>query len=329
MKIPFLGLKSFLEKKIYPAYLITGDEPYQVDYTYRAILEKITHNNIEIEKLFFENHIDAETLYSDQSNLSLFNEQKMIALLFNKVPDKKSQTILDDILSEEKKDNDKIYLIRCPKINKAVQNSIWYKKIEATGLLVQIWEPNNLKDSTQILHFMLNDLKITADSDAIQIMIEKTEGNLFSAAQLLQMLTITFSIKHITLQDIEKYIESTAQYSIYDLINSWLSNQFNKTNKILTYLKNQHVELNLIVWNITRTIRLLVQLHQTSPSERFNFFKKNKIFKTQQDLYIGATASSNKKQLYAKLIQLAEIDEAIKTNNNPSNNWLLLSNVLI
>ncbi|MDC0535958.1 DNA polymerase III subunit delta, partial [Francisellaceae bacterium] len=321
MKIPFLGLKSYLDKKIYPVYLITGDEPYQIDYSYRSILKKVNDNNIEVEKLFFENSVDAEQIYADQSNLSLFSELKMVALLFNKVPDKKSQSILNDIFSNLTTKTDKIYLIRCPKLNKATQNMAWYKKVEEQGLVIQIWEPNNIKDSYQVLNFMLQDLKITADPEASQLIIEKTEGNLFSAAQLLQMLYTTFSLKHITLQDIEKYIESTSQYTIYDLISAWLSDNKNRVNSILTYLKYQNIELNLIIWNIARSIRILVKLHQTDANNRFDFFKKNKIFKMQQSLYLNALASISKKQLYSKLIQLAELDELIKTNKDISQSW--------
>ena len=330
MKIPFLGLKNYLSKKIYPSYLIFGDEPYQIDYAYRKIINYANQNNIEVEKLFFESTLNSEQIYTDQSNFNLFSEVKIIALLFNKIPDKSAQNILDDLLSEKTTQDDKIYLIRTPKLNRNIQNKQWFQSIEKSGLAIQIWEPSQYKDTLRIIQFMLHDLNITADPEAINIIIEKTEGNLFSAFQLLQVLNLNFLKEKITCQDVEYYIENTAHYTIYDLVNAWLGNNKQRVNNILNFLRNQNTnEFNLIIWHIAKATRILIQLNHLNIESRQIFFKQQKIFKIQQNLYLEALNHVHQKYLYLVLSELAQLDALVKTHTQTTLHWKILHSILI
>ncbi|MFT6835261.1 MAG: DNA polymerase-3 subunit delta [Francisellaceae bacterium] len=329
MKSSFLGLTAYLKKPIYPLYLICGDEPYQTDHAYRSILKKAVNDKLEIEKLFFENSIDVEKVYSDQSNLSLFSQIKLVVLQFNKVPDKKTQKTFDDLFDPSHQPKDKIYLIKTPKLSYAIQNSKWYNFVLEKGLIVQIWEPNKYKDAIQLILYMLNTNHITADQSAIDLIIEKTEGNLFSASQLIQSFSSVSSKNHMLLADIQTYIENTCQFSIYDLISAWLNHQTKRINSIVLFLQDQNPELNLLIWNIARTTRILIELNRINPEDRDMFFKKNKIFKMQQLMYINANNRFNKINLYSLLSQLARLDVSIKTSPESTQHWLKINELLI
>lgn len=328
MKVPFLALQSQVAKKIYPYYLLSGDEPFQIDFAYRMILNEARKHHIEVNKLFIESSIDPEAVYTDQSNYGLFAQLEMLALLFNKVPDKTSQKILNDLITDTPT-QDKVFLIRMPKLTKAQQNTQWFHRINQAGLVMQAWEPNKDKDVMQIIRLMLNHSNLTADPNAIRLMIEQTHGNLFSAYQLLQQFRTSTASTHIEVDDLLKYIENSARYSINDFINSWLYKDTTKLTKIFEYHKTQASELNLIIWSLAKAIRILILLKTDQKQQHASIFQYYKVYHSQQTVYLHCIGNYTLSQLRHCLYVLSELDEAIKNNqHSPGELWMYLKEMM-
>ncbi len=133
-------LTSHIQRQgIAPIYLISGDEPLQMNDTadsIRALARAQGYSGRDV--LEAGARFDWNELIAEANSLSLFAEKRIIDL---RIPSGKPGREGGKALSEyaARPPEDTLLLITLPKLDKGQISSKWLKALEARGVFIQIW----------------------------------------------------------------------------------------------------------------------------------------------------------------------------------------------
>ena len=136
MKLRTDQVPAHLEKGLAPVYLVSGDEPFQLDQVVGAVRRQAQQQGYtDRQVLQADTRFDWNSLGASASNLSLFAEKQLIELrLPSGKPGAEGSKALQAYLANPPEDT--LLLIISAKIDRQQQNSKWFKAIDQAGVSV-------------------------------------------------------------------------------------------------------------------------------------------------------------------------------------------------
>ncbi len=258
MKINSDQLQSNLSKKIYPVYLVSGNEPLVVQESSELIRKHLGNVGYSERVVFYlETSFNWGDFLASVNNISLFAEQTLIELrLKGKLGDKGSKVIQEYLKHPA---SDKVLLIISDKLDSGSLRSSWFKAIDVVGLVVQVWPI----DQAKFLPWLANRLKlagVTLDRDSLQLLAGYCAGNLLAAIQEIEKLILLYGQGRIDAEQIAKAIADNARFDIFDLLDVALAGDVAAAHRILLSLKSEDVEPVMILWAIVNELRTLIKV---------------------------------------------------------------------
>ncbi|MFC3152138.1 DNA polymerase III subunit delta [Litoribrevibacter euphylliae] len=311
MEVKAPQLPKQLSKGLHPIYLIHGDETLIVEEALdniRAAAKKAGHS----ERIVF----DVETGFSwsdfsaEAQALSLFSDKKVIELrLPNARITDKGKAIVEFCDSA---DGDTVVIIRAPKLDKNTQKQAWYKAVEKSGITTTIW-PLKTREVEEWSASYARKQGKSIEYNALQLLLEKTEGNLLATKQELDKLSLAIDESQITLEALVNSIADSARYTIFDLSDNCLKGDLPAVSSIFNHLKAEGAELLSLSGMITKEIRTLNTLINYSQSSSIELaFQKAKVWKNKQGLYRTALQRLDKTKLENLLKAAHSLDMSVK-----------------
>ncbi|WP_444996913.1 DNA polymerase III subunit delta [Aliikangiella sp. IMCC44359] len=197
-------------------------------------------------------------LLADSGSLSLFAETKLTDIRFSKMPNKEAQSALVALLQSA--DNENLFLIRFPKLEKRQKTTKWFKAIAANATLQELWPPKAYEFVGWIKQ-RAQAAGVNLSADAAQMLAEQTEGNLLAAKQSLDKLNLLYPQQLIELDLIKAIISDNARYSIFLCLDEALSGKGERAVRMLKKFQQENLPPISILVNLTREIELC---HNTS-----------------------------------------------------------------
>jgi len=203
---------------------------------------------------------DWNSFHHATNNLSLFAEKKILELRFTTAKlDDPAKKALHNYFEAPK--SDFILLISSPKLEAATLNTKWFKTIESRSALVQIW-PVNREGLASWLEQRLLQENIRADAIALGLLMDKVEGNLLAAMQEIEKLKLlsgkdSDELINLDANTVMQVVADSSRYSVYNLVDSTLSGDLARSQKILAGLRNEGLFPLVILNAFTREIRSL------------------------------------------------------------------------
>jgi DNA polymerase-3 subunit delta len=194
------------------------------------------------------------------NNLSLFAEKKILELRFTTAKlDDPAKKALHQYFEAPK--SDFILLISSPKLEAATLNTKWFKAIESQSALIQIW-PVNREGLASWLEQRLLQENIRADDAALQLLMDKVEGNLLAAMQEIEKLKLlsgndSNGLINLDANTVMQVVADSSRYNVYNLVDSTLSGDLARSQKILAGLRSEGIFPLVILNAFTREIRSL------------------------------------------------------------------------
>lgn len=214
----------------------------------------------EREVFNVEKSFDWNAFHHATNNLSLFAEKKILELRFSSAKlDDPAKKALHQYFEDPK--SDFILLITSPKLEAATLNTKWFKAIESHSALVQIW-PVNREGLASWLEQRLLQENIRADATALQLLMDKVEGNLLAAMQEIEKLKLlsgsdSNELINLDANTVMQVVADSSRYSVYNLIDSTLSGDLARSQKILAGLRSEGLFPLVILNAFTREVRSL------------------------------------------------------------------------
>ena len=314
-KTNYLDALKAIEKKDYPCYVFTGKEPYQKNKLIKLVSQKYKAKNFEFLSTQIINQ-QYEFLQRNFNSFSLFSDQRLLQFNINTAPDKNSQKLLANCLCNISKSDR--FLLVFDDLTACQQKAKWFQAIIQNALYVQV-RTVSINEATRLIKLELAnfDKPITLTEDALMLLAQKTEGNLFAANQIIKILQHQPQ-NHYNSALLSEYLIHAVKYVVFDLSQSLIEQNLTRSLTILEHLLKEEVESAIILWAILKEIRTCFKLSLQNSQEQQQTYEHNNIWKTRQAAYARLSKKFSKSdyaQIFNKCFSIDLIIKGIESGN--------------
>lgn len=306
-------LTNALKKSLRSVYLISGDETLIVQESCEQIRKTARAQGFSQHEIqHVETNYSWDSLLMSANALSLFADKKVIELrIRNGKPGDAGGKALRAYC--ENLPEDTILMIVLPKIDRRVENSVWYKTVAAAGDTVTVW-PISAQQLPRWIDKRMNAAGLRADAEAIDVLCAKIEGNLLAAVQEIEKLKLISDDKIIDAPTMASAVMDSARYNVFDLIDKALAGESRSAVECLSGLRAEGNSSPVILWALVNQIRTLMQIRELTDSGRsFDAAASQaKVWKNKLQIMRRASSRVNLSQLQWLLRKCAHTDRVIK-----------------
>jgi DNA polymerase-3 subunit delta len=250
-----------LARGLAPLYLVSGDEPLQVEECGDAIRRRAEADGCSERSVFtVEPGFDWDGLRTATQSLSLFAERRLIEL---RVPTGRPGEAGAALLTElaENPATDIVLLVIVGKLDKTQRESRWVQAFESAGTHVVVW-PLDAQKLPAWLTQRFAARGLQPDVGVVDLLAWHLEGNMLAAAQEVDKLAMLCNDGHVRRVDVEESLADSARFSVYQLVDAALLGEVASARRILASLRTEGTEPILMLWALARELRTLAQMGQ-------------------------------------------------------------------
>ena len=297
-------------------WLMHGQEPLLEQNLLDAFRQSWQQQDIERQRFDLSSVSDWKNVFNALNSLSLFSTQLAIEVHGNIKPDAAGLKLLKSYLQQ---DSDNLLVVVMPKQDSSSLKSSFFQTVEANGMLVQL-TANYPQDRQRILAVEAEKLGMQLAHDAWAWLEQHHEHNLLAAKNSLMRVGDTFpDVEVIQIDHLHACLQDQSRYSTFDLSDSLLKGDLAQSIKIYQYLLASGEPLSLILWSVSKEMRLLMQLFE-QPQNALQLG----IWKTKVSLYQQALRRLQPQSFLQWPALLLRIDASIKGLGNENAEHLML-----
>ncbi len=329
MKIKANQLQSHLKKNLAPCYLVTGDEHLLVDEALDSIRQASRDNGFSSR----ESHVattgfDWAQFEGSTSNLSLFAEKRIVELrLPTGKPGKAGGIAITTLV--ERLGPDLMLIVSAPKLERRAAASKWAKTIDSHGVTVPVW-PIGLRELPAWIAERMRRTGLQPDRGAVALIADRVEGNLLAAGQEIEKLRLLLGEGSVSADDVSNAVADSSRFDVYKLIDAALSGDAQRAIRILGGLRAEGVEAVIVMWALTRELRLLAGLAD-AVSRRVDLgaaMQKAGVWRSRQGLVRSCVGRRGHGDFYRLLKAVGRADAAAK-GQSAADPWQLAADIVI
>jgi len=313
-------LKAHLQKQLQPVYLVCGDEPLLLQEACDAIRARCREAGCsDREVMHVDGRFNWDNLIASAAEMSLFSDSKLIELrLPSGKPGTEGSKALLAYLDGPPSEN--ILLIVAGKVDKQSTNTKWFKALDKAGAIIQVW-PVEARELPRWMQQRLGQAGLNIDPDALQMLCDRVEGNLLAAVQEIEKLRLLCKGDHINAEAVSESVADNARYNLFALVDKALQGDAAGALKMLQGLRTEGTEATVLLWALSREIRLLYQcqsdIARGQPQQQV--LRAQRVWDKRMPI-VGAGLSRHSLDDLAELLHRANLaDQSIKglADGNP------------
>jgi len=322
-------LDAHLQRGLNPVYLISGDEPLQSGEAADAVRLAAKQAGYDVrEVIHIEQGNEWPLVNFVADSLSIFSDKKLIDL---RLPSGKpgqdgSKTL---IAYCQNPPPDTILLITAGKLDRNALKAQWFQAIDKLGIVVQVW-PLQGGELLNWLQRRCEKKGLTLNHDALKDLALRVEGNLLAAAQEIEKLFILYGAQSIDLGKIEYGVADSARFDVFRLTDYLLAGRLNRAAKVLGGLKAEGVAAPIVLWALSRELRILFNAKNEleSGTSVDSVCRKYQIRDKRKPTTLETLKRLRSKDLQRLIWYCAEIDRTIK-GQLPGDCWEALFSLCV
>lgn len=322
-------LEEHLRGALAPVYVVSGDEPLQLDESADAIRTAArVQGFLSRDRLEADARFDWNRLAAEADALSLFADKRVIDL---RIPSGKPGRDGGAALVEycDRPPPDTLLLVSLPKLDRAQLNSKWCKALDRLGVLIQVWPIEGQRLSAWLQQRMRR-LGLEPGAGVAALLAERVEGNLLAARQEVEKLLLLHGPGEIGVEQLAQGVADSARFDVFDLVDSALAGQAGRCVRILSGLRQEGVAAPVVLWALTREFRLLAGIAAAADAGRSldQALQGARVWEKRRPLIKQALRRLRTAHLQRLLILCQESDAAIK-GVGTRDPWLLMEYILL
>lgn len=252
MKLTADSLTTHLRERLLPVYLVSGDEPLLAGEAADAVRSRARAAGFtEREVHTAERAGDWDDVRGSARNLSLFGARRVFEIRMGARPGAAGGTTLVALL--EAHDPDTLFLVLTPRLDREAQGADWVRAVEAHGAWVQIW-PVDAGRFVGWLRGRARQLGLEASDAALELLAERTEGNLLAAHQELSKLALLAGGAAVTPEMVLASAADSARFDVFQLSEAVLTGAAARALRVLAGLRAEGTEPTLVLWALTKAL---------------------------------------------------------------------------
>ncbi|GLS25550.1 DNA polymerase III subunit delta [Marinibactrum halimedae] len=256
-------LAQACKRGLAPVYVISGDEPLLVQEACDTIRTEARAQGFSERELYHsDTGIDWEGLMMSANSLSLFAERKIIEIrLHNGKPKDEGAKALTTLANSGNPDT--LLLILTPKLEANTKKTKWFKALDSVGTTVAVW-PINAEQLPSWIDRRLRQAGLKADSQAIDVLANRVEGNLLAASQEIEKLKLLVGdSKLVTAELMLNAVGDSARFDVFNLVDKALMGDGPASTRTLQGLRGEGVDATIVLWALAREIRTLHSVQES------------------------------------------------------------------
>jgi len=319
MRLQLRDLHTHLNQRgLAPLYFIFGEEPLQYKEALEAILGKAKEQGFSEKECFDINaHFNWDSLSQNLKNRGLFSDKRLIEcrLQEGKINKAIGEALIKiaSLLPPET-----LLLICANKIDSASQKTAWFNALERLSVTLYI-KPLSKAETLAWLEKRLVLAGFKTSPDILEELFLRTEGNLLAAASAIEQLKLSFlssesSPTFLSPLEIKEHVALDARFSLFDLVDTLLEGSITRTIRILHSLNSEGVEPILVLWALTREVRIILKVAYAvqAGSQLSEAFREFKIWSQKATLIFSFLQKCQITALLQFLTSAKMVDEIIK-----------------
>jgi len=314
-------LENHLKKSLASVYFISGDDPLRVMEaadTVRAAAR--TAGFEERDVLTVQPGFDWSGLQLEAGNLSLFSQRRIIDLRIpTGKPGKEGAQALRDF--GERLPEDTLLLVTAGKLETTARKGKWVQALDRAGVVVFLW-PLKAQQLSAWVRARMQQRGLQPVEDAVTLLAERIEGNLLAGVQEIEKLYLLQGEGPVVADDIIRSVADSARFDVYGLADSALAGEGVRSVRILHGLRSEGVVTPLVLWALTKDIRLLVSMAtRVAGGESVNkTLARFRVWGDRKPQFTRALKRLSTRDTHRLLRQCATIDKVIK-GRAAGNDW--------
>ncbi|WP_288422890.1 DNA polymerase III subunit delta [uncultured Acinetobacter sp.] len=315
MKLDYLqALKRVDEAR--GAWIVHGQEPLLEQNLLDAFRKSWQAQEIERQRYDIGSVSDWKNVFNGLNSLSLFSQQLAIEVHGNIKPDANGIKQLKSYLQHNEHN---LLLVVLPKQDASSLKSSFFQTVEANGVIAHL-SAQYPQDRQRILAKEAEKIGIQLDQDAWTWLMQHHEHNLLAAKNSLMRVSDTFPDHQlIQIEQLYACLQDQSRYTTYDLSDAMLRGNLAQSVRIFQYLIGAGEPHSLILWTLSKEMRLLMQLFE-QPQNALQLG----IWKTKVSDYQQALRRLNPQCFLNWPALLLRIDSAIKGMSDENPEHLIL-----
>lgn len=312
MDLNIAQLDDHLNRSLSPVYLLSGDEPLQIEESLSLIRAKAREQGyVERQVLYVERSFDWTQVTEQSSNMSLFGDKKILEL---RMPTGKPGTSGAKALQAycQQPSEDVLLLIQSGKIEKAALKSKWVQAVSHAGVFMRIW-PLTGMELVRWVQERLKAAQLSDDRQTAEYIASRVEGNMLAASQEIEKMALLALNENNSSSEDENakpWVSNQTNYNVFDLVDTILAGQRNKVIKILAQFQKESFAPNLVLWGLAELIRAVI--YSASQGRGQTKGVQNAFYYSKRN-QLGSHANKfNREQLYTLLMKCGQVDQMIK-----------------
>ncbi len=316
MPIRLAQLEAQLRSGLKPAYLISGDEPQQVEEAAELVRRAARDQGHEERVvLALEAGFDWSRLAEEARARSLFAQKRLLELRLGAgKPGRTGGAALLDYLLRPP--DETVLLIQSARLDRAAANSRWVKALEKKGVWVAVW-PLLPSETHQWVRQRLKARGLHPDEAALELLCERVEGNLLAAAQEVERLALLLPSGPLSVEAVQEAVGGSARFDVSALGEAVLAGDALRASRILDGLRKEGVEPALAAWALAREARFLARW--TAGHSGSDLWRG--VFPRRRELLQRAAARWPRKRSLGLIRLAARLDRVVKGQEKGGDPW--------
>ncbi len=248
---------AHLQQNLLPIYLISSDETLLQQEALDALRQASRQQGfddrlrIDVDKSF-----EPAQLLEECQSLSLFGDRKIIELRLPKTPDAELAKVLIKLCRAPSPEHRVI--LSLPLLNRRDQDAEWVKAIDSAGVMMLLPSMAGAAFAAWLKQ-RLQSQGMLPDDEVLQLLIERTEGNLLAAAQEVDKLRLLNGPGPLDRDTLRHSTADSARYDVYELAEAALSGQTHRALRMLDQRLEEGEAPSLILYPLVNDLRTLLQ----------------------------------------------------------------------
>ena len=266
MQVAAGQLDAHLQRGLRALYVLHGDESLLVQEAADEVRAAARHAGYTEREVFrlAGAHADWGAVRASAGALSLFAERRLLELhLPSGKPGKDGAVLLQQIACDASGDQDTIWMLLLPRLDKATRSSPWFSDLETHGVSVALESIERAALPQWIAQRLARQQQRVASGEsgqrALQFFADRTEGNLLAAHQEIQKLALLYGPGELNFEQIEHAVLDVARYDVFKLGEAVLSGQAQRVQRMLEGLQAEGQPEVLVHYTLAEDIRALVR----------------------------------------------------------------------
>ena len=313
MRVDSENLSQHLSRGLKYLYIVHGEELLLALEAADRIRAKALEQGFEERRvLIAESGFDWGQLAMASNSMSLFASKRLLDLRIpSGKPGKEGSEALQQLAGSLPENT--LTLITLPGVDRQSQASKWFGALDGAGVAVHaaaikrdrlgLWLAGRLAQQGQ-----------QADSQTIEFLVDRVEGNLMAAHQEVQKLALLFPAGPLPFDEVKKAVVDVARFNVFEIGTSLLKADRVHFVRMLDGLQAEGVAAPLVLWAIAEEARAMAKVKTAISGGRAlaQALRDARVWGPRQDLMPAALQRLTQPQLVLALRRAADIDRMIK-----------------